>query len=190
MWLWLRRIWLCGEMPSSSFGFGLCSGAPPLLPSLPHRSMAASAPQPMSFAAPSAMPAMSGGRLYMAAPPAMGSVCLCACVWVWVCALASPCACFCACGGRGVLVGPFTLLPSSLSLPSPHGFSPCLLSLLLFLPFSGMPTWGCPWHGRRPLAPLPLPMEREGGRPRFWSGESGRRERLRKHAFSSLIPKG
>jgi len=35
-------------------------------------SMAASAPQPMSFAAPSAMPAMSGGRLYMAAPPAMG----------------------------------------------------------------------------------------------------------------------
>ena len=40
----------------------------------PHRSMAASAPQPMSFAAPSAMPAFSGARHYMAAPAAFGSL--------------------------------------------------------------------------------------------------------------------
>jgi thioredoxin 1 len=31
-------------------------------------SMSASAPQPMGFSAPSAMPAMSGGRVYMGAP--------------------------------------------------------------------------------------------------------------------------
>ena len=46
----------------------VCVGGP--LSSL--RSMSASAPQPMGFSAPSAMPAMSGGRMYMGA---LGYVC-------------------------------------------------------------------------------------------------------------------
>jgi hypothetical protein len=64
------------------FGFVReCDGGP----SCPaRRSMSASAPQPMGFSAPSAMPAMSGGRMYMGAPafgyvPLCGA-CACACI--------------------------------------------------------------------------------------------------------------